>query len=678
MNISSPTQSSVFSNTLKDTPEQIMDQALVLHQQGQPTEALHLYRQALVTFPHDPQLNYLAGVLLLELGDQQTALQYLEAVLQWVPSHVEALFQLGLLLLQLNQRESALQYILKLTVIAPNDPRGFINLAGIHLYQKDFTSAQMAAERAIALQPESAQAWNNFGNARQGLGDFVQAEQAFRHALQHAPKDARIMQNLADVLRMQNQLNAAEAYYRESLAIDPQLVGCWCNYGNLLGQMNREIEARAAYQRALTIEPEFPEAVVSLAGMLIEAGEEDLAIAQLRPIVDSGHATPEHTSVYAYALRVHGDLDTAQELLLQQMEEHPNHRTLIYAFSQLALTRKELLPKAIDLTREWIQSKGPYASVADRRALSILLAQLYDKAGQPRKAFASAAVAKRLKGERSQSHHDLALADALERSFTKVRLSNPPYGLSEEHRPIFIVGMPRSGTSFLEQMLAGHPAVRPCGEVGELQRITEELGGGNESTWPMRAVELDAYSLESLAFRYLHVLGPTVDGAVHITDKMPHNFVNVGFIHLLFPNARIIHIQRDPRDVAVSIYLHDFIGHHPYAHHIEDIARHLLFYRRCMQLWRNRMPEENFHELRYEDLVTSPEVHARALLNFLNLPWDEGVLRPESVRRAVLTSSRFQVQESIHRRAAGRWRAYQRELVPLTNILKSAFPEYGL
>jgi tetratricopeptide (TPR) repeat protein len=663
---------------LPDAPDAIVEQAMVFHRQGQPAQALPLYRQALLVFPQDPQLYYLAGMTLLELGDPHAALQDLESALQWAPAHADALLQAGLLHLQSGHQESALQYMQRLTQIAPDEPRGFINLAGILLQRNDLENAQKAAERAIQLLPASAEAWNNFGNARQRLGDFAQAEQAFRRALQSAPRDAKILQNLADALRVQNQLSAAEVIYRESLAIDPQLTGCWCNYGNLLGQMNREVEARRAYQRALAVDPDASEAVVSLAGMQIEAGEEAAAIASLRPIVESGRATPEHVSVYAYALRVKGDLDAAQALLRQQMAEHPNHKTLIYAFAHLALARKELLPQAIDMARVWLRDRGPCESLADRTILSILLAQLYDKAGRHTEAFASAAAAQRLKGERSQPVEEQALAAALERSFTMARLRRAPYGMAEETRPIFIVGMPRSGTSLLEQMLAGHPAVRPCGEVGELQRITEELGGGQETAWPMRAVELDAGSLEALAMRYLHVLGPALDGAQYITDKMPHNFVNVGLIHLLFPKARVIHIQRDPRDVAVSIFLREFSGHHPYAHHIEDIAQHLLFYRRCMQLWRSRMPEGCFYELRYEDLVTSPESQARALLDFLGLSWDAGVLKPESVTRAVLTSSRFQVQESIHRRAAGRWQAYQRELVPLTAILKSAFPEYGL
>jgi len=678
VSLSPSTPLSPGTGSLPEGTDSLVAQAMAFHRQGQSEQAIALYRQALAVLPQDPQLHYLTGMALLEQGDPNAALSELESALRWAPAHADALLQAGLLHLQLGHVDTALQVMQRLTQVAPDEPRGFINLAGILLQCKDLPSAQKAAERAIQLRPESPEAWNNLGNALQGLGEFAQAEQAFRRALQYAPQDARILQNLADALRVQNQLSAAEVVYRQSLALDPQLIGCWCNYGNLLGQMNREVEARSAYEKALAINPEYPEAVVSLAGMQIEAGEEEAAIATLRPIVESGKATPEHISVYAYALRVKGDLDAAHALLQGYLSAHSNHRTLVYAFAHLALARREWLPEAIELTRGWLREEGPRASLADRTTISILLAQLYDKAGRHPEAFATAAIAHQIKSVRSQPAEDQALAAALERHFTVERLRHPPYGMTEEHRPIFIVGMPRSGTSLLEQMLAGHPAVRPCGEVGELQRMTQELGGGQESAWPKRVVALDDYSLRALAARYLWALGPTVDGAQRITDKMPHNFVNVGFIHLLFPKARIIHIQRDPRDVAVSIFLREFSGHHPYAHHIEDIAQHLLFYKRCIQIWRSRMPEGTFYELRYEDLVASPESQARALLDFLGLPWDAGVLKPESVARAVLTSSRFQVQESIHRRAAGRWQAYQRELAPLTTILKSAFPEYDL
>ena len=655
----------------------LVQQALALHNQGQPEQALPLYQQALALAPDHPQIHYLAGVASLALGQVAAAAQHFDAALSSDADHLEALLQRGLLHLQLGEREAARQCMSRMTQIAPADPRGYINLAAISLQLGDHNAAQQAAERAVQLAPKNGDAWNNLGNVRLVRGDFAQAEIAFRQALQAAPESAAYWQNLADTLRSAGRLQEAELAYRQALALDDKMVGCWCNYGNLLGLLNREVEARDAYRRALEIDPAVSEAQVSLAGHQIESGEEQAAIAALRPMIESGRATNDHIAVYAYALRAAGDLDAAQAILLRHIGDQTASKTLIYAFGQLALARKEMVPQAVQEVHRWLREHGPNASMADRSTMNMLLAQLLDKSGRPAEAFAAATESKRLKGQRSSPAAEQALAAALEQAFTPVRLQRAPYGLPDENRPVFIVGMPRSGTSLLEQMLAAHPAVHACGEVGELERIVQEVGGADPLAWPRRAANLDAGGLQSLAARYLHVLGPDAAKAERLIDKMPHNFVNLGFIHLLFPGARIIHIQRDPRDVALSIFLHDFAGHHPYANHIEDIAHHILFHRRCMAHWRAALPPGMLHELHYEDLVADPETHARAVLQFLGLPWHDSVLTPEATARTVLTSSRFQVKEPIHRRAAGRWQLYARQLEPLTRLLRehAALPD---
>ena len=648
----------------------LMQQAIALHNQGEAAQALALYQQALALAPGHPQIHYLAGAALLALGQGDAAAQHFDAALSSDAQHLEALLQRGLLHLQAGEREAARQCMTRITQIAPADPRGYINLAAISLQLGDQDAAQQAAERAVQLAPKNGDAWNNLGNVRLLKGDFAQAETAFRQALQAAPGSAAYWQNLADTLRSAGRLQEAEGAYRQALALDDKMVGCWCNYGNLLGLLNREIEARDAYRRALEIDPAASEAQVSLAGHQIESGEEQAAITALRPIIESGRATADHIAVYAYALRAAGDLDAAQAILLRHIGDQTTSKTLVYAFGQLALARKEKVPQAVQEVHRWLREHGSNASMADRSTMQMLLAQLLDKSGQTAQAFAAATESKRLKGQRSSPAAEQALAAALEQAFTPARLRRAPYGLTDENRLVFIVGMPRSGTSLLEQMLAAHPAVHPCGEVGELERIAQEVGGADPLDWPRRAANLDAGGLQSLAARYLHVLGPDAAKAERLTDKMPHNFVNLGFIHLLFPRARIIHIQRDPRDVALSIYLHDFAGHHPYANHIEDIAHHILFYQRCMAHWRAALPEDSLHELHYEDLVADPETHARKVLQFIGLPWNDAVMRPQAVSRTVVTSSRFQVQEPIHRRAAGRWQPYARQLEPLARLLR--------
>ncbi len=642
---------------------------MALHQQGQPAQALPLYRQALALAPTHAHLHYLTGAALFAMGQTDAATQHFDAALQADPDHVEALLQRGLLHYAASRDAPALADFRRLVALAPQDARGWVNLTAAALMAGQLDLARHAVTQAIRIAPNNSDGWNNLGMLHQRSGDFAQAEVAFRRALQINTQHAGIWLNLGDALRAQGRLTEAEPAYRQSLQLDPHLANTWTNYGSLLGQTYRAAEARAAFESALALDPALPEPLVNLAGLLIDVGEEQAAIERLRPLVEIGQAVADHIAIYALALRTAGQLDEAERILLCQAATHPTQRSTLQALGQLALTRKALLPKAIAAIDAWVRIQGPKAPVAERVAMSVLLAQLHDQAGQPAQAFAAAAAGKAIKGERSNPAAEQVLAAALERAFPAARLRQPPYGLEQEGRLVFIIGLPRSGTSLLEQMLDGHPDVFAAGEVDEIGHITNELGPTNAEQWPERAAALDAASLHALAQRYLRVLPPAAQQAQRITDKMPHNFVQLGLIHLLFPHARIIHVQRDPRDVALSIFLHNFSGHHPYANHIEDLARHILFHRRCMGHWRTALPTGVLHELHYEDLVTNPEAHARAVLSFLGLPWHEGVLTPEASRRPVLTSSRFQVQEPVHRRAIGRWRRYARELAPLTAIL---------
>lgn len=648
----------------------LISQALALHQQGQPEQAMPLYQRALARAPGHPQVHYLMGLTMQQIGQADAALSHFDAALRAAPDHAEASLQRGLLHYAAGRFDAALEDFRRQTIIVPQDPRGWINLTAALLQQNRLDEAGVAAARSAQLAPQHPDPWNNLANVHMRCGDFAAAEAAFRRALQFAPENGSLWRSWADALRSAGRLIEAESAYRRALQLDPALVNAWINYGNLLTQFNRRKEARAAFERALELDPNAPEALVNLSGLLVECGEERAAIDRLQPLVDAGHAGAEHLAVLAYALRAADRVDEAEQLLLRDAAHPDGSNASVQALAQLALAREALLPQAIVAAKRWLAERAPSAPPNQRTAVHILLAQMLDKAGDTGQAFAQAAAGKALKGERSDRAADQALAAALEYAFTRTRLRQPPYGLDNETRPVFIVGLPRSGTSLLEQMLAAHPQIYAAGEVEELDSITYELAGGPIAhLWPARAAALDAASLQALAQRYLHMLPPAAQQAQRIIDKLPYNFVRLGFIHLLFPQARIIHIQRDPRDVALSIFLQEFAGSHPYANHIEDIAHHILFHRRCMQHWRVTLPEGALFELHYEDMVDDPELYAHAVLDFLGLSWHPGVLTPEATRRTVLTSSRFQVQEPIHRRAAGRWQRYARELAPLTAIL---------
>ena len=236
--------------------------------------------------------------------------------------------------------------------------------------------------------------------------------------------------------------------------------------------------------------------------------------------------------------------------------------------------------------------------------------------------------------------------------------------------------MARSGTSLVEQIVASHPLARGAGEltkIADLITAFERTAG----PYPDSAAALDAKTSHRLATAYeSHLCRVAGGNAARLTDKMPANFMHLGFIALLFPRARIVHCLRDPLDACLSIYFQRFRHGNDYAYDLADIGFFYRQYQRLMDHWRRVLPLA-IHEVRYEDLVADPDGQVRALIEFLGLPWDEHCLVHHRSRRAVQTASAWQVRQPIYASAIGRWRHYEKHLGPLKQALELEVRQLG-
>jgi hypothetical protein len=248
-------------------------------------------------------------------------------------------------------------------------------------------------------------------------------------------------------------------------------------------------------------------------------------------------------------------------------------------------------------------------------------------------------------------------------------------GLDSE-RPVFIVGMPRSGTTLTETIIGAHPKVHAAGELETVKRCEREMADlvFRDEGIHKNARQLSWVGVEVLAQRYLDAIDFKTRNAAaeRVTDKMPHNFQAVGFIALMFPKARIIHTRRNPFDTCLSIWQQNFNDAHSYARNLSDLGHHYAHYLDLMQHWREVLPPGRMLEIDYEDLVENQEEVSRKLIDFVGLPWDEACLRPQDVQRTVLTASVWQVRQPVYKRSAGRWKNYEQHLEPLRDALKAA------
>jgi hypothetical protein len=254
---------------------------------------------------------------------------------------------------------------------------------------------------------------------------------------------------------------------------------------------------------------------------------------------------------------------------------------------------------------------------------------------------------------------------------TGVRPAIPTSDDDTQPQPIFIVGMPRSGTSLAEQILASHPAVFGAGELSFWStqisnQVEAALAAGD------RYLTRDTRELQRSKHEYCQLLDKTSSPAPRVVDKMPTNFFALGLIHTLFPQGRIIHLQRHPIDTCLSLYFQHFESANAYSHDLEDLADYYRGYQRLMAHWRAALPAGTLLEVPYEGLVSDAGHWIRAMLDFLALPWDPRCLESHLCARTVVTASKWQVRQPITPAAVGRWARYRQYLKPLLCLIDSA------
>ena len=241
---------------------------------------------------------------------------------------------------------------------------------------------------------------------------------------------------------------------------------------------------------------------------------------------------------------------------------------------------------------------------------------------------------------------------------------------SKSKFPIFIVGMPRSGTSLTEQILASHPDVFGCGELDDINSLTLKIKSLTSEIYPLGIKKLSRPMLSKMASIYITKVKTMSQGALRATDKMPHNFLNIGLITLLFPNAKIIHCKRNPMDTALSIFRQKFSGDHPYSHTLTGLGDYYRHYQSLMAHWHNVLPFR-IYDVEYESLIENTEEEIRALLKFCDLPFNSKCLHFNETERPVATASHSQVRQPIYTSSVSAWRRYEKQMQPFVDALGS-------
>jgi tetratricopeptide (TPR) repeat protein len=656
---------------MSDDPASLFAQAKALHQSGQLDEAIEKYRRALDLKPDYAEAHNNLGNALGEAKRFEEAAASLRRAAELRPDLAPIHSNLGLALARLGRFEEAAESHRRAVALLPDLAPAHNNLAMALRELGRLDEAIDHYRRAVALKPAIAEFHHNLGNALKDLGQFEAAETAYRQAIDRRDDFPEAQTNLGSVLMELERHLEAELCHRRAIALNPGLASAHSNLGNVLMKMDRPAEALECFRRAIDLWPDFAAAHNHMGSALRELDRDAEALESFSRALElaPGFAAA-HTNLGGLLLEL-GQRQEALESLDRAIAANPAlasaHYNRMRAFQGVP---GEADTKPIDALIAAIPAPAP----GDLAMLHFALGAAREAQGRFEEAFASFQAGNRLR-RGSLDYDENAFADRLARIrkvFTGAFLEKRAGSGSESSLPIFIVGMPRSGTSLIEQILASHPLVHGAGEQSPLGKLLAavRLPDGSPTGFPEYVRAFGPDDFRRLGDAYVSTMRARNPMALRIVDKAVTNYAHIGLIRLVLPQARILHAVRDPLDVCVSAYCLSFEGRaQGHTYELGELGRHYRHYADLMAHWRRVLPAGAMLDVGYESLVEDLEGGVRRVLEYCDLPWDARCLDFHRSSRAVKTASTTQVRQAIYRSSIGRWRRFEKHLGPLIEAL---------
>jgi tetratricopeptide (TPR) repeat protein len=638
------------------------------HQAGRRQAAEQIYRQILAVDPAQPDALHLLGVMALEAGKYEAAIEYIGQAIRLNGSVAAFHNNLGSAFERHGKLNEAIACYRRALELEPDIAEAYYNLGIALKDQENLDEAVACFRRAVELRPYFVDAHNNLANALRHQGKLDEALACYRRALELKPNYVEAHNNLGNALKDQGLLNEAVACYRRALQLKPDYAEAYFNLGNAFLDQEKLDEAVAASRRALELKPDYAEAHNNLGIALRDQNKMDEAVACFQRALA---LKPNYAEAQLSLGELHiqlGEMAEAELAFRAALELQP---AFAPAHACLATLLRGQLPEADRIALEE-RIAEPRLNQDSRARLSFALAYVSDARGEYDRAadFLRQANALRLELNRGYraylpAEHE-QFVDNIIKTFDRPFFARVAGAGLDTCRPVFVVGLPRSGTSLIEQVLASHSRIHGAGELPLVAELFEGLPAMMDRSGPPLdcVANLDAPALRRLGGHFLDRIG-TIDGgrSERIIDKLPENYLHLGLLAAMFPRAVLIHCRRDLRDVAVSCWMTDFRNVR-WANDPQHVASRFRQYRRLMDHWHTVLPVP-IHDVDYEDVVVDLEPVARRLLAACGLDWEPACLEFHRTRRPVRTPSGTQVRQPVYTQSVARWKNYERELADL-------------
>lgn len=687
-----------------------IQQAMVLASQlqasGKLADAERIINSVLQISPGLPAALHLLGVIAHQAGKKPLAIELIQRAI--AGNNKVALFHTNIaeMYRQAGNLEGAVAHGEQAIALDPNMASAHANLGIAYYDLKQFDKAEACQNRALAINPNSGTALNNMGSLHKENKRNKEAIEFYEKAIATSATYVEPLNNLGAVLVTEQMFAKAVDVLTKALSLSPDFADAHCNMGFALNGLDYYDRALAHFKRSLELKPIYPEAYIGLGK--VYRGKQNLETAEkltLKGIEINGEkpefydslasiyvemGDPEKAASYFdKALSMNPDLSSAllgkgnllvelgqqeeaEKLLLRARNDNTNHSRLAANFGIVQLRK---VKKTDQSMQELLETYTRIDELAPSQVeyLHFALGKCYDDTKEYEAAFKHFEAGCQLKRKRISYDPDQQnrFFDNVITTFDKAKLKSLRRFSNPSDLPIFVLGMPRSGTTLTEQIIASHPKVFGAGELRHfVELVNQRVDNPNGSFfYPDNFKLFNDEQISNIGSEYVRRLRTYSADAERITDKLPGNFTNVGLMHALLPNAKVIHVIRNPFDNCLSCFSRLFQYGQSFTYDITELGRYYADYRRLMEHWRNVLPKGAFLDVIYEDLVADTETQAKRILDFCGLEWDPACLEFHKMERQVRTASVTQVREPIYKTSIERWRNYEKELEPLAIAL---------